>query len=72
MLQEIEKKVKDLAEKLEASAANHNALLGAMGILRELYNEAVAVAPIVEAVDPALKPEIEAAEEVVSEIEAVV
>lgn len=61
MLEQLEAKMKDLAQKLESSAANHNGLLGAMHALRELYNDAVKV-----------ESEVEAAEEVVSDIEAVV
>lgn len=72
MLQQIEAKIKDLASKLEASAANHNGLLGAMMALRELYDDAVKVAAIVEVVDPASEPAITVAESVVSEVEAVV
>jgi hypothetical protein len=72
MLQALEARIKDLGQKLESSAANHNALLGAMQVLRELYNEAVAVAPVIEAIDPALIPVIQSIEAVVSEVEAVV
>lgn len=61
MLQVLEAKIKDLAEKLESSAANHNALLGAMGVLRELYNDAIKVSD-----------DLKQAEVVVSELEAVV
>ena len=72
MLEQIEAKIKDLAQKLEQSAANHNAMLGGMQALREIYNDAVQVANVAEVLDPALAPAITAVEDVVSEVEAVV
>ena len=55
MLQQLETKIKDLAQKLEQSAANHNGLLGSMQTLRELYQEAMAAAPVIEAAIPVVE-----------------
>ena len=50
MLEKLVARIQELGAQLEQSAANHNALLGAMGELKTLYNDAVAAAPVVEAV----------------------
>lgn len=68
MLEQLESKMKDLAQKLEQSAAAHNGMIGAMGVLKELYADAVKAAPVVEAIDPALTPVIEGVEAVVNDL----
>ena len=72
MLEKLVARIDALGKELEQSAGRHNALLGAMQELKALYNDAVAVAPVVEAIDPALTPEISAAEGVVNAVEGTV
>jgi hypothetical protein len=73
MLEQIETQLKELATKLERSAANHNFLLGCKTALENLYSNLTAAAPAAEAVvavvDPAAAPAVDAA---VSTVEAVV
>lgn len=56
MLEKLVARIKELGVQLEASAANHNALLGAMTELKGLYHDAVAAAPAVEAVAAVVAP----------------
>lgn len=65
MLQEIMNKMQTLSKELEESAARHNSMIGAMSVLKELYTAAVEVAPVVEAMDPAVKPAVDAVEAIV-------
>lgn len=71
MLEQLEAKIKDLAQKIEQSAAQHNAMIGGMAMLKDLYQEALSAAPLVEAVDPSITPVVNAVEEVVTAVEAV-
>ena len=65
MLEQIKKRIGELAEMLEKSAANHNALVGAKTELESVYNVMISAAPEVEAVaaivDPTQAPAIDAA-----------
>lgn len=69
MLDKIESQIKELAQKLESSAAQHNYLLGMKNALETLANDLKLAAPIVEALDPALTPAIDTAESVANAIE---
>lgn len=69
MLDKIIARIQVLGEELEKSASKHNAMLGAMQELKALYNEAVIVAPVVEAIIPQVTPVVDAIEEVVSSVE---
>ena len=71
MLEKLVARIKELGSQLEASAANHKSMLGAMQELKALYNDAVTAAPIVEAIVPALTPEISAVEGIVNAAENV-
>ena len=65
MLEILEERLKDIAQKIEASFANHNALLGAKMTLENLYKDFKAAEPVVEGiaavVAPAEAPVIDAA-----------
>lgn len=56
MLEKIEAQIKELAQKLESSAANHNYMIGAKAALEGLYATMKADAPAVEAVVSAINP----------------
>lgn len=49
MLKQLEERAKELAQKLEESAANHNSLIGAMNEIKALYQAAQAEAAPAEA-----------------------
>ena len=66
MLQQLEDKMKEITQKLEQSAANHNFLIGSLQTVKEIYEAAMAVAPALEAVDPAITPVVDAVEAVAS------
>ena len=73
MLEKIMSRMEALGKQLEQSAANHNALVGAMAELKNLYAEAVQSAPAVEAVvsvvDPTAAPVVDAS---ISTVEGIV
>jgi CII-binding regulator of phage lambda lysogenization HflD len=50
MLEKIAQRINTLTTELEHSAAKHNSLVGAMTELKALYQDAVSVAPEVEAI----------------------
>ena len=64
MLEKLAQRIQELAQELDKSAASHNALLGAMTELRNLYTAAVAAAPAVEAVADDAAQVVEAVETV--------
>lgn len=69
MLQIIENKIQQLLKDIEVSAANHNALVGGLSVLREMHALAVKDLPIVgaavEALDPSSVPIVSAVESIV-------
>ena len=69
MLETLEAKLKEIALKVEQSAAQHNYLLGMKNALESLASDLKLVAPVVEATDPALTPAIDTVEAVVSAAE---
>ncbi len=73
MLQEIEKKLKDLETQLQQSIAHHNFLLGAKASFEAVVATMKSATPVVEEiaeiVDPAAAPAIDAT---INTIEAVV
>ena len=51
MLEILEQKLKDICQKIEQSAANHNALIGAKTILDELHQVALKASQSTEIVE---------------------
>lgn len=56
MIEKIEQKLKDCADRLEQSAANHNFLLGCKTALEALANDLKSAAPVAESVVAAVAP----------------
>lgn len=69
MFNAIEARIADLAKQLENSAQMHNIMLGAKSELENLLKAMKEVAPVVEAIDPALTPVIDAVEAVAAAVE---
>lgn len=74
MLEQIESKLKEIADQIEKSAANHNFLLGAKAALETVYNTMKSSAPVAEqvvaAVDPAAAPIVDATVSAVEDVVA--
>ena len=64
MLDKLVQRLQELGKELELSAANHNALLGAMTELRKLYDAAMMAVPSVETVVDDTAQVVEAVEAV--------
>jgi hypothetical protein len=56
MLEILEAKLKEVTQKIEASFANHNALLGAKMTLENLYKDFKAAEPVIEGVAAVVVP----------------
>ena len=69
MFKAIEARVADLAKQLEHSAQMHNIMLGAKTELENLLKVMKESAPVVEAIDPELKPVVDAVEAVAASVE---
>ena len=69
MFKVIEARIADLAKQLEHSAQMHNIMLGTKSELENLLKAMKEVAPVVEAVDPALTPVVDAVEAVAAAVE---
>lgn len=69
MLDTLKERIKNLEQQIEQSILNHNVLLGARQEVLNLVKTMEAVAPVVEVIDPALKPTIDTIEAVAQAIE---
>jgi len=65
MLEQLLERIKNYEQQIEKSAANHNAMVGALQELKNIYEIAKNATPIVEAIAPELKPEIASIEAVI-------
>lgn len=62
MLEKLVLRIQELEQAIEKSAANHNALVGALQEAKNIYHLAVEAAPAVEAAAEAIEPIVEALE----------
>lgn len=62
MLDKLVLRIQELEQTIEKSAANHNALIGALQEVKSIYHLAVETAPTVEAAAEAIEPIVEALE----------
>lgn len=62
MLEKLVLRVQELEKAIEQSAANHNALCGALQEAKNIYHLAVEAAPAVEAAVEAVEPIVDALE----------